>query len=164
MGLIDAGGGPRPARVRRSLWWMAAMVPLVLIVACRSLPPRSAEPVTHAPAVLSADAGAFALRGISRLDAWNAVGQILVRTPGVTYGGRSQMMGIYDVRYRGESFLIVTRGRAMQTPTDGMVTAVAALGTDGSPYASEATVELLGLLQQRLPEELALIDARGRDD
>lgn len=158
------GSGTRPRRGRRFHWWTAALAPLVLVAACHSVPPPSVEPLAPAPATLPADAGAFALRGITRLDAWNAVGQILVRTPGVAYQGRSQMLGIYDVRYRSESFLIVTRGRVMQAPTDGMVTVVTALGTDGSPYASEATVELLGVLQQRMPDELALIEAGGRDD
>ncbi|MEG3183073.1 hypothetical protein [Novilysobacter erysipheiresistens] len=100
--------------------------------------------------------------GVTMLDTWNAVGQILVRLDGVTYQGRSQMLGLYDVRYRGEPLLIVTRARVMQGPADGMVTEVDALQQDGKPSDSAAGTELLHLLRQRLPEELAWIEAGGR--
>ena len=42
-------------------------------------------------------------------ETWNAVGQLLVDMPGVTWEGRSQMMGLNAVRYRGESLLLLTR-------------------------------------------------------
>jgi hypothetical protein len=97
----------------------------------------------------------------SMLDTWNAVGQLLVRTDGVIYDGRSQMLGIYVVRYRGEKFLIVTRAVVMQSRADGMVTQVGAVLDDGKPKDTAAAIELLGLLQRRLPAELARIAAGG---
>jgi len=94
------------------------------------------------------------------LDTWNAVGQVLVRTDGVTYEGRAQMLGLYDVRYRGERFLVLTRALAL-TSDHQMTTKVAVAFQDGRPDASDAAIALLGLLQARLPEEL-LLDASGR--
>lgn len=139
----------------------SATMVLALATACRSLPSAD-EPTAPRPTPTSEAApGGFAIP-VSMLDAWNAVGQIVVRLDGVTYQGRSQMLGLYDVRYRGEHFLIVTRARVMQAPTDGMLTEVAALQPDGKPNNSAAAIELLGLLQQRMPGELARIAAGER--
>lgn len=52
-------------------------------------------------------------------DAWNAVGQILVKTDDVTYESRAQMLGIYALRYRGERFLIRTQGVPVRDQTPG---------------------------------------------
>ena len=144
-------------------------VSLALIAGCTSFPrspdepavPR-AEPPSRAPAGAPAHGGGFDMPGVTMLDTWNAVGQILVRLDDVVYRGRSQMLGLYDVRYRGEPLLIVTRARVMQRPSDGMVTDVGALQQDGQPNDSAAAVELLGLLRQRLPGELARIEAGQR--
>jgi hypothetical protein len=95
-------------------------------------------------------------------DTWNAVGQVLVRLDGVTYEGRALMMGLYVVRYRGERFLILTRGLVVTPERHGLATEVSARPVDGKTHASLAAVELLGLLQQRLPMELALIAAGGK--
>jgi len=82
-----------------------------------------------------------------------------VRTNGVTYEGRAQMLGLYDVRYRGERFLVLTRALAL-TSDRQMTTKVSVALRDGKPDGSDAAIELLGLLQARLPEELRL-DASG---
>lgn len=138
-----------------------ATLVLALATACRSLPPTDEPTAPRPPPTAEVAPGRFAIPA-SMLDTWNAVGQIVVRLDGVTYQGRSQMLGLYDVRYRGEHFLIVTRARVMQAPTDGMLTEVGALQQDGKPNDSAAAVELLRLLQQRLPAELARIAAGER--
>ena len=140
-------------------------------VGCGSLSRPRDEPVAVIseadPAGLDAatgvDRGEFTIPA-SMLDAWNAAGQILVRLDGLDYEGRSQMLGIYVVRYRGESLMIVTRALVLSGQADGMLTRISAVSGDGMPSGSAAAVELLGLLQQRLPAELARIAAGGRPD
>jgi len=95
------------------------------------------------------------------LDTWNAVGQILVRLDGVTYEGRAQMLGLYAVQYRGERFLILTKARVLQSPTDKELTYVSALLQSGGANSGTPAVELMGHLEQRLPMELARIAADG---
>lgn len=135
---------------------------LAIASGCTSFPPEGPRAEPPAGAAPAAARGRFAMPGVTMLDTWNAVGQILVRLDGVIYQGRSQMLGLYDVRYRGEPLLIVTRARVMQGPADGMVTEVGALQQDGKPNDSAAGVELLRLLRQRLPGELARIEAGER--
>ena len=146
---------------------LACIATLLLVAGCASLRPGDPAPGdVESPAVAepapSADPMRFAMPGVTMLDTWNAVGQVLVRLDGVGYQGRSQMLGLYDVRYRGEHLLIVTRARVMRTPEDGMVTEVGALQHDGKLSDSAAAAELLRLLQQRLPAELARIAAGER--
>ncbi|GAB3355825.1 hypothetical protein [Lysobacter tyrosinilyticus] len=93
------------------------------------------------------------------LDTWNAVGQVLVRLDGVTYEGRAQMLGLYAVQYQGERFLIVTRGRVLQSPVDRELTYVRALSKSGGPNHGTCAAELMGHLQRALPAELARIAA-----
>ncbi|MGH8075835.1 MAG: hypothetical protein ACREPE_00720 [Lysobacter sp.] len=142
---------------------------LSLVVGCSSIPPSRVEPppavpepprATPEPSVDSTR-GEFTVP-VSMLDAWNAVGQILIRVDGVDYEGRAQMLGIYVVRYRGERFLIVTRALVMTEDANGMVTRVSAVLPDGKSNDSEAAIELLRILRERLPAELAFIAAGGR--
>ena len=91
------------------------------------------------------------------LDTWNAVGQILVRLDGVTYEGRAQMLGLYAVRYQGEQFLILTKGRVLESPADKELTYVRALLPGGRANHGTSAVELLGQLRHELPTELARI-------
>ena len=142
---------------------------LALAAGCTTFPrpaddsavPRTEPPAAETPAIRTGRGG-FAMPDVTMLDTWNAVGQILVRLDGVTYQGRSQMLGLYDVRYRGEPLLIVTRGRVIQQAGDGLVTDVGALQHDGQPNHSALAVELLDQLQQRLPDELARFEAGER--
>ncbi len=151
------------AALQRRCW--TALV--LLAVGCSTVPPVAppAPPpvVVEVPSdatIAAATRGEFTIPA-SMLDTWNAVGQILVRVDGVTYEGRSQMLGIYVVRYRGERFLIVTRALVMRSRADGMVTKVNAVLSDGKSNGSEAAVALLRLLQRRLPAEIARIAAGG---
>jgi len=145
---------------------LACIATLLLVPGCASLRPgEPAPPDVLPPAVEqapNADLMRFAMPGVTMLYTWNAVGQVLVRLDGVSYQGRSQMLGLYDERYRGEHLLIVTRARVMRTSGDGMLTEVGALQHDGKPSDSAAAAELLRLLQQRLPAELARIAAGER--
>ena len=93
------------------------------------------------------------------LDTWNAVGQILVRTDGVTYRGRAQMLGLYDVEFQGELFLVLTRALLLDSQGQGMSTRVSVALQDGKPDGSAPAIALLGSLQARLPEELRVIAA-----
>lgn len=93
------------------------------------------------------------------LDTWNAVGQILVRLDGVSYEGRAQMLGLYAVQYQGERFLILTKARVLESPTDEELTYVRALLQSGGPNHGTPAVELMGRLEQQLPGELARIAA-----
>lgn len=88
------------------------------------------------------------------LDTWNTIGQILVRTDGVEYQSRAQMLGIYAVRYRGQQFLIRSQALVLQLQDGHVTTRVLALGLDGKPDRGVAAVDLLGQLQRRIPAEI----------
>lgn len=161
---IDSIRPPRHARF--GLTCVTALA--VLVAGCSAVPPTPdgppaapVEPTSGEEGIPNARRGEFTISA-GMLDTWNAVGQILVRTDGVIYEGRAQMLGIYAVKYRGEHFLIVTQARVPQDSADGLVTEVSAVHQNGAPNGSAATVELLGLLQQRLPAELARIAAGER--
>lgn len=147
------------------------LVAVLAAVGCGSMPPSHVElppdepetppAASQAPSGVDLRPGEFTVN-VSMLDTWNAIGQILIRLDGVTYEGRAQMLGIYSVQYRGERFLILTRALVMQGSAKGMITKVGAVFLNGKANESAAALELLGLLQQRLPAELALIAAGGR--
>lgn len=94
------------------------------------------------------------------LDTWNAVGQIAVRAPGVTYEGRAQMLGLYALRYRGESLMVLTRPLLAAETAGRLTTRVTATTPAGKPVDSDAAADLLGLLQRELPAEIE--DVRRR--
>lgn len=143
---------------------LTCLVALVSIAGCRSTPPQDeASPVVldtspASPEKPVASRGEFTVPA-STLDTWNAVGQVLVRLDGVTYEGRAQMLGLYAVQYRGERFLILTRGLVVTPERQTLATEVSARLLDGKPHGSDAAVELLGQLQRRLPGEIARIGA-----
>lgn len=126
----------------------------------RESPPvvSPAPPATAIAEAATARPGEFFITA-SMNDAWNAVGQILVRTDDVIYESRAQMLGIYALRYRGERFLIRTQAVPLrdQTPGQGpgLVTKVGALWLDGKPNDSDAAVSLVRVLQRRMPAEIA---------
>ena len=90
----------------------------------------------------------------TKLDAWNAVGQIVVNTPGATYEGRSQMLDLYTVRYHDRPFLLITRALLLSDTVRDTTTLVTARTRDGKPIDSAASVELLALLQRELPAQI----------
>lgn len=122
----------------------------LLLASCatgRRAPPSPVAPATHV--------------GISEftvadnvLDTWNTIGQIIVRLDGAEYESRAQMLGIYAVRYRGERFLLRTEAQVLAAGAQHTITRVLALGLDGKPNRSPAAMELLAILQQRIPVEI----------
>ncbi|MEO6364997.1 MAG: hypothetical protein ABIO38_02975 [Luteimonas sp.] len=124
--------------------------------------PKSILPVDR---VIETQSAEFTIAA-SMNDTWNTVGQVLVRTDGVIYESRAQMLGIYGVRYRGERFLVRTHALVMDKPRDGLRTRVLALEMDGKPNHSAAANALLGILKTRVPEEITKytlpIDWKGR--
>lgn len=130
---------------------------LGLIVGCAPIPPPKTAPpvaVVEAPALPSN----FALPA-GELETWNAVGQLLVRLPGVTYQGRSQKLGLYAVDYQGESFLVLTRALVASEEVRTLTTDVRVALQNGGTDRSAASTELLAVLQERLPAELLRIAA-----
>jgi hypothetical protein len=116
-----------------------------------SVPPAAAAPVPHAARPrITVEA--------SKNDTWNAVGQILVRTPGVEYDGRAQMLGLYAIRYRGEPLMVLTQSLPLsdaRTTTEVTVTPrkEPLLGYDNAAV-------LFALLERALPAELDSVRAR----
>ena len=111
------------------------------------------------PAVPTVTRGEFTLEA-DKLDTWNAVGQILVNTPGVEYEGRSQMLDLYTVRYRGKEFLILTKALLLSDTIRKTTTRVTATTQDGKPIDSDAAADLLAQLQKKLPDEIVSVRAK----
>ncbi len=135
------------------LMWLVAAVSL--IAGCTSTPPRKVAPSKVVIETLAPPANFNIAAG--ELDTWNAIGQLLVRMDGVTYEGRSQKLGLYDVEYRGERFLILTKALWLSSEIKVTTTEVRAALQTGKPNSSPPAIELLGLLQARLPAEILRI-------
>lgn len=117
-----------------------------------------------APAVAStqpptATRGEFMIEA-EKLDTWNAVGQIAVRTPGVGYEGRAQMLDLYALRYRGVQFLVLTKALPASATITRLTTRVTATTPAGKPIDDDAVADLLALLQRELPAEIESVRAR----
>ena len=95
-----------------------------------------------------------------KLDTWNAVGQIAVRTPGVEYEGRAQMLDLYVLRYRGVEFLVLTKALPASETITRLTTKVTATTPAGKPIDDDAVAELLALFQRELPTEIESVRAR----
>ncbi|MGH8050832.1 MAG: hypothetical protein ACREPB_09265 [Arenimonas sp.] len=140
-------------RLSRLMWLIAA---ISLFTGCTTAPRKQEAPpqaVIEAPAPPPANFNIPA----GMLDTWNAIGQLLVRMEGVTYHGRAQKLGLYDVEYRGERFLILTQALWLSSDIKVTTTQVRAALQDGKPNSSAPAIELLGMLQARLPAELIRI-------
>jgi hypothetical protein len=120
-------------------------------------PPEVEIPVVPEPPTVTR--GEFTIEA-DKNDTWNAVGQIAVRTPGVEYEGRSQMLDIYSVRYRGEEFMLQTKAVVLTETVKKTTTRVTATTKDGKPIDSDAAAELLGIIQQQLPAEVERVHAQ----
>lgn len=129
---------------------------LSLLAACTTSPaPKKVVP----PAAVNATPAPVPKFNIAagELDTWNAIGQLLVRMDGVTYHGRAQKLGLYDVAYRGERFLLITHALWLSEEIKVTTTEVRATLQDGKPNTNAPAIELLGLLEKRLPAELVRI-------
>lgn len=129
---------------------------LALMLAGCTQPLQKSEPVQASvpdttPLRFTIDAGMN--------DTWNAVGQILVRTPGVAFDGRAQMMGLNAVRYRGETLLLLTRALPQSDTIKTLKTEVSVAMPDGTLMRSDAAAELLATVERALPEEIESVKA-----
>lgn len=137
-----------------------ALLPAVLIAGCRTIDEPVREEAPSATIVLppTITRGEFVIEA-DKLDTWNAVGQIAVRTAGVEYDGRAQMLDLYSLRYRGEAFMILTKALPQSDTIRRLTTKVTATTSAGKPIDSDAVAELLAVLQRQLPAEIAVVRA-----
>jgi hypothetical protein len=129
-----------------------------ILAACASHPaaPAAPEPVIVLPTTTR---GQFTLHA-APLDTWNAVGDIVVRTPTASYDRRARMMGLYSVRYRDQPLLILVRPLLLSDTVHELTTEVTARTPGGAPIDSDIAAELLGILQRELPAEIGRVHAR----
>jgi hypothetical protein len=156
-----ADGNTAWRSARRTLW---SVIATVVLAACATRTPAPApaplpppgEPLPARTATVTR--GEFTITA-GKLDTWNAVGQIVVRTSGATYEGRSQMLDLYSVRYRGQPFLLITRALLLSDTIKDTTTLVTARTMDGKPIDTDASAQLLALLQRELPAEIERVRA-----
>jgi hypothetical protein len=139
-----------------------AAVVWITLAACatkpRETPPAEPETLIVLPPPTTTR-GEFTIEA-DKNDTWNAVGQIAVRTPGVEYEGRSQMLDIYSVRYRGEEFMLQTKSMVLSETIRKTTTRVTATTKDGKPIDSDAAADLLAHIQSELPAEVERVHAQ----
>ena len=145
--------------------WVAGLVALALLAGCATKPkPEEPPPVEEAPTIPvppTTTRGEFTIEA-DKLDTWNAVGQIVVNTPGVEYEGRSQLLDMYTLRYRGVEFLVVTKALILSDTIRKTTTRVSATTADGKPIDTEASADLLAQLQAKLPAAIIEVHAREK--
>ena len=136
------------------------VVGLLLLAACatRVPPPVPAPPAAAAPAP-TVTRGRFAIQAVP-LDVWNAIGDILVRTPEAGYDSRSRMLGLYSVHYRGEPLLVIAHALPLSDVVQVLTTEVTAASLAGAPIDDADVAELLATLQRELPAEIERVHAR----
>jgi hypothetical protein len=135
------------------------LVGLCALAACATRAPVHETPSTSATSIVpNVTRGEFTVAA-NKLDTWNAVGQIVMRTAGVEYQGRSQMLDLYTVRYRGQPFLLVARALPLSDTVRDTTTLVTARTPTGKPVDTDASAALLALLQRDLPAEIVRVRA-----
>lgn len=110
-----------------------------------TVPPLASATKPAAPAATAAPAAGntgFTLAG-SKDEAFAKVGTALEGVEGVTIASRAQLLGTYDVNYKGSDFLV----RVTQTDAGVYVSAV---DPRGLPATGEAPVALMGALRTAL--------------
>jgi len=142
------------------------LLSIALLAGCKT-PIVTPEPEPPVPVAETAPPtttrGEFTLEA-DKLDTWNAVGQIIVNTPGVEYLGRSQMLDLYDVRYRGEEILVLTKALLLSDTIKKTTTKVTATTKAGKPIDHDASADLLALLQRQLPEMIIEVQKRQAEE
>ena len=138
---------------------MRTVLPLLIALALASCaqPVRTPPPEAQVP-VVEPTPLRFTVKA-SRNDAWNAIGQILVRTPGVRYDGRAQMLGLNAIRYRGEALMLLARALPLSDTVTTLTTEVSVTTAQGKPMHSDSAAELLALLARQLPAEIESVKA-----
>jgi hypothetical protein len=151
-----------PPHLAYLLELVLALLLVTLVAGCRTPgKPVVEEVVPPAEIVLppTVTRGEFTIEA-EKLDTWNAVGQIAVRTPGVEYEGRAQMLDLYALRYRGVQFLVLTKALPASETITRLTTRVTATTHAGKPIDDDAVAELLALFQRELPAEIESVRAR----
>jgi hypothetical protein len=133
----------------------------VVLGACAQRPRPSEPPASSAIPVPVPQAARprFTIEA-SKNDTWNAVGQILVRTPGVEYDGRAQMLGLYAIRYRGEPLMVLTQALPLSDAITRSTTEVTVTTRSDPPADYANAAALFALLERALPAELDSVRAR----
>lgn len=147
-------------RVQGKLWVLAAT--LLLAAGCATKPKPAEEAPTATlefPVAPTTTRGEFTIEA-DKNETWNAVGAIVVNTPGVEYEGRSQMLDMYTLRYRGQELLVLTKALFLSDTIRKTTTRVTATTPDGKPIDTDASAELLAMLQEKLPT--AIVDVQAR--
>jgi hypothetical protein len=141
--------------------WMAVLLASTLLAACAPQPkPIPPPPPVEVPALPpTVTRGEFLIEA-DKNDTWNAVGQIIVNTPGAEYEGRAQMLDMYTIRYRGVEFLVLTKSMLISDTIKRTTTRVTAATPEGKPIDTVASAELLALLEQKLPAAIEDVQAR----
>jgi hypothetical protein len=147
-------------RLALPLCWTLAFA--LLVAGCATRPAAAPEPevALPAPPPPSVTRGQFTIEAVP-LDVWNAIGQIVVRTPEASYDSRAQMLGLYSVRYRGEPLLVLAHALPLSDTIHVLTTEVTARSPAGAPVDSDTTAELLAILQRELPAEIEAVHARA---
>lgn len=130
---------------------------IALALAGCTRPLEKPEPIEPAPVPDTTPLRFIIEAGMN--DTWNAVGQILVRTPGVTYDGRAQMMGLNAVHYRGESLLLLTRALPVSDTIKVPTTEVTVATPNGKLMRSDGAADLMAAIERELPAELERVKA-----
>ena len=128
------------------------------LCACAHAPHAPAPPAVAAP-VPHAARPRFTVEA-SRNDTWNAVGQVLVRTRGVEYDGRAQMLGLYAIRYRGEPLMVLTQALPLSDAITRTTTEVTVTPRRDPAVGYDNAATLFALLEDALPAELDSVRAR----
>lgn len=109
-----------------------------------TIPAVAARPASAGSAPAQAAAmDSFVLEGDTVDSAWRRLGLALGRIDGVEIVESAQLLGAYNVRYEGQTFLV----RAQAEGGNARVTAV---GAEGRALSGGASARLLGILRQRL--------------
>ena len=141
--------------------WMAVLLASTLLAACAPKPkPIPPPPPVEVPALPpTVTRGEFLIEA-DKNDTWNAVGQIIVNTPGAEYEGRAQMLDMYTIRYRGVEFLVLTKAMLISDNIKRTTTRVTATTPEGKPIDTVASADLLALLEEKLPAAIEDVQAR----
>jgi hypothetical protein len=142
---------------------VASACVVLALAACATRPaqgPTAPVAALPAPPPPTATRGEFTIEAVP-LDVWNAIGDIVVRTPQARYDSRSQMLGLYSVQYRGETLLILSHPLQLSDTIHVLTTQVTARSAGGAPVDSDVAADLLAILQRELPAEIEAVHARA---
>lgn len=145
---------------RTALSIQACVVRVALLLAVLGLANCAQQPTKPTPEPVSAADLAPLQIHESPTDTWNAVGQVLVRTPGVTYNDRALMLGLYSIRYRDEALMVLTRGLPLSATVKTLTTEVRVTTPAWEPAQSAGAADLLATLARELPAEIESVKAQ----